>query len=287
MKRDIKVSVVIYCFNQEKYIEQAVKSVLMQKVDFPYEIIISDDASTDSTPDILKNLDRENENIRLFLHPVNLGGHGKSNFKFAMDQAIGEYLVILEGDDYWTSENKLQFQSDFLDKHPSFSAVFHNAEVLNELTSSTRLFHPESLAEIITTEDLIDGNIVPTTSVMFRRKLFGNYPDWFDRFYAGDWLTHLLNSLHGNFRYFHQTMSVYRHNVTSNWQTQNRESQLRQVIEMYRILKEDFRFKDFSVTIARNIQKMEFELENLINARKKESGSTFIKRIINGIIKSK
>lgn len=282
MKGDIKVSVVIYCFNQEKYIEQAVKSVLMQKVDFPYEIIISDDASTDSTPDILKNLAEENKNIRLFLHPVNLGGHGKSNFKFAMDQAKGEYIVVLEGDDYWTSENKLQLQSDFLDKHTVFSAVFHNAEVINELTNSTRLFHPESLAETITTEDLIDGNIVPTTSVMFRRNLFGNYPDWFDHFYAGDWLTHLLNSLHGNFRYFHQTMSVYRHNVTSNWQTQNRESQLRQVIEMYEILVEDARFVKFSKFIDKAKERLRKEY---LQSNKQNADKSLFRKLLNRLKK--
>src|SRR5204862_6731871 len=97
-----KVSVCMITFNHEKYIEQAVESVMMQETDFDYELVVGEDCSTDSTRDILERLmERYPERIRLNLHAENKGM--LRNFEHTLKSYRGEYIAILEGDDYWTA----------------------------------------------------------------------------------------------------------------------------------------------------------------------------------------
>src|SRR3954451_17918743 len=97
----MKVSALIITYNQEKFIEQAVRSALMQKVNFPYEIVIGEDCSTDGTRDIVRRLAEENPGrIRAILREKNLGMH--LNHRATHAACTGQYLAILEGDDYWT-----------------------------------------------------------------------------------------------------------------------------------------------------------------------------------------
>ena len=101
------VSVCIITYNQESYIRQAIESVLMQKVNFPWEIIIADDCSKDKTREIiLEYKDRFPDLIKPLFQKRNVGG-GK-NFTDLINAATGKYVAYLEGDDYWTDDGKLQ-----------------------------------------------------------------------------------------------------------------------------------------------------------------------------------
>src|SRR6476660_10342224 len=108
-----KVSVLITTYNQENLITQAVDSVLMQAVDFDYEIVIGEDASTDRTRDIVVELARRYpEKIRVLLRDPQVANRerhlaGKMNFLQALQSCCGEYIAVLDGDDYYTSPNKL------------------------------------------------------------------------------------------------------------------------------------------------------------------------------------
>ncbi len=124
-----KVSVVMITYNQEKFIEQAVNSVLMQETNFDYEIIIGEDCSTDRTREILIELQKQHpDKIRLVLNPQNLGII--PNFINVMSMARGEYVAFLEGDDYWTHPRKLQIQVDYMEAHPECLLCFHAFEII-------------------------------------------------------------------------------------------------------------------------------------------------------------
>lgn len=117
---DILVSVVMITYNHEKYISQAIDSVLMQKTSFHYELLIGDDASSDRTPEIIKKYKGDYpEVIKVKTRKKNVGGTRNSYDLFM--NAHGKYIAILEGDDYWTDELKLQKQFDFLEKNKDFS----------------------------------------------------------------------------------------------------------------------------------------------------------------------
>src|SRR6476646_9455354 len=107
----MKLSVLICAYNQEPYIEQAVRSALAQRANFDFEIVIGEDHSRDATPDILRRLAEEHPNrIRLTINDKNLGMHG--NYRATYDRCRGAYIALLEGDDYWIDPLKLQKQVD-------------------------------------------------------------------------------------------------------------------------------------------------------------------------------
>ena len=119
-----KVSVTVVTYNQENYIEQALESIVAQKVNFPYEIIIADDASTDKTLDICKKYASKFPNVITIVPEEENMGTTKNHLR-ACKMASGEYICNLEGDDYWCDEYKLQKQVDFLESHKNYFGVSH------------------------------------------------------------------------------------------------------------------------------------------------------------------
>lgn len=125
------VSISMITYNHEKYIQQAIESVLMQKVDFPYQLVVGEDASTDGTRKIvLSYAERFPERFHLVLHDQNVGMD--KNARSVRPYLIGKYIACLEGDDYWTDPDKLQRQVDFLEAHPEYIGVSHDVQDVDE-----------------------------------------------------------------------------------------------------------------------------------------------------------
>jgi glycosyltransferase involved in cell wall biosynthesis len=120
------VSVFMITYNHEKYIAQALNSVLMQKTSFDYEIVIGDDCSTDSTQKIIKDYVTKHPNkIKPIFQTVNVGAM-RNAYEFTLPECKGKYIATLEGDDYWTDPDKLQKQVDFLESNENYSVCFHH-----------------------------------------------------------------------------------------------------------------------------------------------------------------
>lgn len=131
MNNDIMVSVIMLAYNHEKYIAKAIESIIMQKVNFRYEIVIAEDCSTDNTRNIvLEYKNKYPDKIKLLLNSHNLGA-AKNGYN-AHENCLGKYTAILEGDDYWIDENKLQRQIDFLEQNDNYSAVYHNVKIIDQ-----------------------------------------------------------------------------------------------------------------------------------------------------------
>ena len=125
------VSVRMVTYNQEKYIAAAIESVLMQKVDFVYELLIGEDASTDGTPAIVDLYQKKYPNIiKVFHRKKNLGR--KTNCRLTMQACRGKYVAVLEGDDYWSYDLKLQKQVDYLERHNDIIATAHNVYCIDK-----------------------------------------------------------------------------------------------------------------------------------------------------------
>src|SRR5580700_3234664 len=109
----MKLSVAMITYNQERYIGQAIESVLAQRVNFDYEIVIGEDCSTDGTREIVRDFGRRYPNrIVPLVRDQNLGG--PKNLISTLASCRGQYVALLEGDDHWTSADKLQKQVDYL-----------------------------------------------------------------------------------------------------------------------------------------------------------------------------
>jgi glycosyltransferase involved in cell wall biosynthesis len=221
-----KVSVCLNTFKQEKYIVACLESILNQEVDFSYELLIGDDGSKDSNPQlIVETLKKYNHltniEVRAYLHPSNLGpafALGKNNFLHTFFESRGEYVVHIEGDDFFTNNQKLQKQVDFLDKNKSYSACFHNAIIKydDETQRDDEFVNPADQLPIITPEILLEDKEVwfmATASVMMRKKHIETLPDWFMDSVSGDIPLYVILSTAGPIGYIPEAMSVYRKNL--------------------------------------------------------------------------
>lgn len=117
-------------YNHERYIRQALDSVLMQKVNFKYEIVIGDDCSPDNTQDIIREYtEKYSDIIKPVLRQKNIGA--PNNGYDINKRCKGKYIATLEGDDYWTDDDKLQTQVDFLERHPKIFSVAHRVQIVD------------------------------------------------------------------------------------------------------------------------------------------------------------
>lgn len=129
-KRSLLLSVIIITYNQERYISQAIESVLMQKTDFSIELLIGDDSSADGTADIVMfYASKYPEIIIPVIREKNIGA--SANYYDLLKRAKGTFIANLEGDDFWTDPMKLQKQVDFLESSNDYIGCSHRCSIVN------------------------------------------------------------------------------------------------------------------------------------------------------------
>lgn len=205
------VSVLVMTYDHERFIAQALDSVLMQETDLEVEILVSEDCSTDRTREIVLDYRRRHpDRIRLLLSERNL--HSNEVVVRGLEAARGTYVALLDGDDYWTSPDKLRRQVEFLERHPECAMCFHNALVVDdEGRMPPRPWTPAGHPEISTLRDIWMGNFVATCSAMYRNGVIGRIPGWYvPLFPITDWPLHILHAERGAIGYVDEVMGVYR-----------------------------------------------------------------------------
>lgn len=248
LKKKPDVSVVITTYNHEKFIAQAIDSVLMQEVNFNFEIIIGEDESEDNTRKIVMAYKNRNPEIRLFLRSrkdviyINNEPTGRYNFIRNLQAAKGKYIALLEGDDYWVDKKKLQKQYDFLENNKNYTVCFHIAEIVDVTGKlSNKYWQPLDNKAYYTKEDLfLRCNFIPTASVMFVNRLFNYFPDWFYSFNVADWPLHILNSSYGKIKFIDEVMSAYRVHPSGISSSKSGMQLFHLRLEMYDSFKEIF-----------------------------------------------
>ena len=226
-----KVSVLMITYNHEKYIAQAINSVLMQKTDFPYELIIGEDCSTDGTRNIVREYARKYpEIVHAHLRERNIGAAENSRQNFWASR--GNYIALLEGDDYWTSPDKLQLQADLLDAHPETALCGHRTVWHREDGSSQDRTAPDLPAGFYDIERLLHRNFLHTSSAMFRRVIDDIRPDRYRHLPMGDIPLFVEVAHHGNICLLDETMGVYRINTGGSWTNRRGLEKARQIRAM-------------------------------------------------------
>lgn len=161
-KLSYDISVIVLSYYHEKYIAQALDSILSQETNLRYEVLVGDDASGDRTPEILQEYAAKYPGIvKPVLRPENTGANYNS-----VDmgrRAVGKYIAFLEGDDFWLDKRKLQKQYDFMEAHPEYSACYGKCMVVDEngQPDYSRTCHFALNKKIYTLEDLLDSWQVP------------------------------------------------------------------------------------------------------------------------------
>jgi hypothetical protein len=229
--RPPRVSVLIMAYNHEAFITMAVGSVLMQAGDFDWEILIGEDGSKDQTPEILQRLAAQHpDKIRLFVSPQNLGM--SRNFQNLFEQARGEYIAILEGDDFWTAADKLHRQVEFLEQRTDCALCYHPVQVINETDRKCPEIFPEGPVRDLRLEDLLLKNSIPTCSVLFRRKLLTEFPEWLSRLPMIDWPLFLMILEGGRAGCLEETMAAYRIHGAGAWSQKAYPERSRAIVQM-------------------------------------------------------
>ena len=240
----MKVSVLVMTYNHEKFIQQTLDSVAMQETNFEYEILISEDCSTDCTREIVVEFQKAHpKQVRLLLSEKNI--HSNEIVVRGIRAARGQYVALLDGDDYWTSPHKLQKQADFLDRHPECSLCFHNARILHEAEGREgRQWTPLNQKEISTLEDIWMGNFIATCSTMFRRGLIGKIPSWYNDFFPiTDWPLHILNAEHGKIGYIDEVMGVYRYHPGGLYSPFSESKKQQETLKFYQTMNKNLNYR--------------------------------------------
>src|ERR1700737_1148593 len=253
----MKLSAMMITYNHERFIAQALESVLPQRVDFEYEIVVGEDCSTDGTRAILTDFHhRHPERIVPLLRTRNVGA--MQNMISTIDACKGTYLAFLEGDDYWTDENKLQRQVDFLDRHPAFTICCHRVRFRDE-PKGLDFVYPNFAAGSYTIKDLLKSNFVLTSSVALRRAAIGTLPTWFFGLALGDWPLFALVARQGKIELLDEVMSTYRMHPGSSWSSRPHLSRLREASTMLTALDKHLDFK-YTNTIRQTVAQGHLDL---------------------------
>lgn len=223
------VTVICCTYNHEAYIAEALESIVVQKTDFKFEVLVSDDASTDNTAEILREYEKKYTYIiKVIYRKKNLGAI--INGLHTLNDARSKYVVINEGDDYFNDPYKLQKQVDFLEKHPDCSICFHPVNVLFQDGSKPSEIFPSPQFRFNKTkfslEDLLKHNFIQTNSAMYRwLYTTENLLDVFPKsILPGDYYLHLLHAQKGSIGFLDEIMSVYRrHEGGIFWEAQTPE----------------------------------------------------------------
>lgn len=226
-----RVSVVVLTYNHAAFIGQALDSVLMQQVDFAYEVIVGEDCATDDTRRIVQEYaQRYPDIIRPIYQPSN-GGMGH-NLRVCLAAARGEYLAPLEGDDYWTDARKLQKQVDFLAANPEYSMCFHEVKVTN--ADGSHVFGTTSNEAEYTFETLLASErTVPMTCSLLMRNHLVDLPEWLFTMPTMDYPLVILQGEQGKLKLLPETMSVYRKHPGGVWSAASPILNSRRYITMY------------------------------------------------------
>jgi hypothetical protein len=250
-----KLTVLLTTYNHERFVEQALTSVVEQQTNFPFEVVVIEDCSTDATRRIVKTFaDRYPDLVRPVLAPANENSNRLFAAEWARSQA--DYVAMLDGDDYWTAPDKLQRQVDLLDARPECALCFHDVLVIPEGTThlergrftvwtERRLPELARLAErgsgraseratadepaTIDPEALWAGCFIPGCSPLFRRRLVATLPDWFTDVTFGDWPLYLLLGELGPIAYLDEVMGAYRVHPDGLWSGMGPDASEREV----------------------------------------------------------
>ena len=210
VNKEIKATILIVTYNHADYIAAAIESALCQKTSFAVEIIVSEDASTDGTREIVRKIAANRAGqIRLMLSDQNL--HSNEVVARGLRTAKGKYISLLDGDDYWTSQDKIQRQSEFLDTHSECAAVFLNAKVAKGDEVTSHSWTPHSQMQFADISEIWCGNPYATCTSMMRASLVRGVPDWYaDFFPITDWPLYILCAEHGKLAFLDEDAAVYR-----------------------------------------------------------------------------
>ncbi len=275
-------------FSHEDYIVQAIESVITQIVNFELELLVADDASPDNTQTVIEELIHSHPKgklIRYHRHEKNMGA--QANFLWALQQARGEFIATLDGDDFWTDPNKLQKQLDFLTANTDCAGCFHNTKLLIADNYNELFLTKNSLNRKLNAKDLVEG-LIPfghTTSLFFRKSRDFSIPGNFVNNFCDRILIYLV-AQRGYWYGLDEVMSVYRFHTGGIYSPTSAGKQLQFMLTIYQSLKKDhYSFHQYKHEIKKRLVFYNHELMTIY--KKDGQRIKYFKHLIGFILNQK
>lgn len=263
----ITVSIFMLTYNQEQYIAQAIESVLMQKTNFSYQLVIGEDCSDDQTEIICKEYEVRYPNKIKLLPSLKKNIGLMANYVRTIKECDGKYIAICDGDDYWIDENKLQKQVDFLEYNPDFSIVHTNYKRVfskgEPVIPSVKNFDDNGDFDY-----LVFGNYIISVTVLFKNiQKKDSLPPWIIRFPYGDWPTYLWTIRNeGKIHFLDDVTAAYRTDIGVTSTTKNFKIV---DIKILKCIVADTNFSHKKEIIMKSINRMGHHLMKCYNWEKK------------------
>lgn len=213
----MKVSIAIITHNHQRWLADAIDSALAQEANFDFEIVVGVDKSNDRTLEIARQYATHKDNVKA-LEPIHKKLGSKHNLGRALTYCKGEYIALMDGDDFWHCTSKIQDQISFLESNPDFSCSVtqSNIEYHGHLDKRFESNYCRT-QEIWNGEDVIKTpSFCATSSMVFRKKHLCPLPEWFHHLAWGDSAMRGILAAHGKFHYLQRKATTYRCN---NWGT--------------------------------------------------------------------
>ncbi len=234
------VSIFCITYNQVDYVEEAVNGILRQETDFPFELIIHDDASTDGTTELLKRLCEHDNRIKLITENENQYNNPNISYfrDYFLPRAEGKYLASCEGDDCWLDPGKLKRQVEYMEGHPDCTMVCSRARVVDGVSEKNLGFFGYGEKDCrLGVVDLLKRWEIPTASTLYRKKDAIEYvKHWTFEKPVGDFPRAVYLADRGYIFYSSSVDTTYRFSVPNSWTTSVKHSRSRKVENAYRWL---------------------------------------------------
>ncbi|NDV78806.1 glycosyltransferase [Dysgonomonas sp. 511] len=282
----MKINIVLITYNHARYIHQTLESILMQKTPCEVEIIVADDCSTDNTVDIIKEYETKSPFTFTYLHKTHNVGYNK-NYQQAFAACTGNYVAIMEGDDYWTTPNHIESHVSFLENNSGYSMSFNRHIRLFEDQEREEIFEWMGADdyEPVTTPQLAMGNRIGNLSCcVFRGSIIQEINPKLFSMEIADWMLGMYMGQFSPLAYLKEVTSAYRIHDNGQWSRMTEREQALRTIELINEYDKYFNYK-YTAYFTKHKKRLEILLygDKSLKGRMKNMMPPFIKNIYRKI----
>ena len=211
------LSVHMITYNHEKYLGQAIEGVVSQIVDFPVELVIGEDCSSDRTREIALEYQKKYPSLVRVIYSYKNVGYNR-NFSRVLSLCRGKYVATCDGDDIWIDKTKLQQQADFLERNQEYVVCYHDSKVMDDNDNIIKKSNvPAGCKRDYTKYELQRGAFISALTRCFRNVVHSPPDEWFNVLNADRFLITLLGEYGAGHYMRDLEPGVYRHHPGGIW----------------------------------------------------------------------